>query len=251
MKKLFLGIVMILMFVLIQTSNAQENQTQLWYCWEEEVHPNHVYEFMEANKELAKICKEINYGSTYYAWTTGDFKYQFWHPINSLADIDKVEAEWKRVIERYGKEKDAAYQKMIKSYHSKTATEIMGLGHYPANPRVAGEDVKYMEFQEFYIVPGKEAEFGKLMKEAIAYLKENGYNDTWHVASGGLGYNGPVYIGWSVDSSKANYMANDEEFGKKYGEYFQEFNKKFVKTFRTAQRSDAWYLEDISYISEN
>lgn len=251
MKKLYLGIVMILMFVVIQTSNAQENSTQLWYCWEEEVHPEHVYEFMEANKELAKICKEINYGSTYFAWTTGDFKYQFWHPIGSLSDIDKLESEWNRVVEKYGEEKYVAYQKLIKSYHTRTATEIMGLGFYPENPRVESDSVNYMQFQEFYVIPGKGKEFNKYMKEAVSYLKDNGHNDPWHVARGDLGYEGPVFIGWSFDKSKSSYTIQDEKFGKKYGEYFNEFNKKFVKTIRKIEPGEAWHIRDISYISEN
>ncbi len=251
MKKLYMGLAIILLLVAIQATNAQEKELQLWYCWEEEVHPERVYEYIEANKELARICKEINYGSTYFAWTSGDFKYQYWHPVNSLADIDKLEAEWKKVTEKYGKDNMENYKTMIVSYQTKTATEIMALGHYPENPRVSGDSIKYMEFQEFYIVPGKQKEFGNLMKEAVAYLKDHKYADTWHVAHAGFGYEGPMYMGWSFDSSKSNYIINDEKLSKEHGKYFQEFNKKFLKTLRTIKRGEAWYMKDISYIKEN
>lgn len=252
MKKFYIGFVVILFFVAINTSIAQEeNKTQLWYCWEEVVHPEHVYEFFEANKEFAKICKEIDYASTYYAWTTGNFKYQFWHPINSLNDIEKIENDWKRVLEKYGKEKYAAYQKMIKSYHTRTATELAKLSLLPQNPRLPMDSINYMEFQEFYIVPGKEAEFARVMKKAVDYLKADGHNNPWRVARAELGYNGPMYIGWSVDKSKTDFMINDKKFGEKYGDYFKELNKEFLKTISSVKKGDSWFMRDISYISEN
>ncbi|WP_167618086.1 hypothetical protein [Maribellus sediminis] len=247
MKKLYLGFIVILLFIAINSANAQENEKQLWYCWEEVVHPTLINEYWELSKELSELCKSEGYSYAFYAWTSGNFKYQYWHPINSLSDIDKLEAEWDKIMAKFGAEKTEKWIKTIKSTNSRTITEISDLSFYPANPRVVMDSVNYMEFQEFYIIPGKGKEFEKMMKKAVAHIKSEGHSDSWHVASGGLGYNGPVYIGWAFDKNKKEYIINDEIFSKKYGDFFKEFNKDFVKILRSVERKEAWFARDLSY----
>jgi len=247
MKKLYLGLIVILLFVAIHTTNAQDEKKQLWYCFEEVVHPEHINDYWELSKELAQLCKDEESKYEFYAWTTGDFKYQYWHPINSLNEIDALEAEWDRVLGKFGEEKLAKWQKTMKSNHSRTITEYSSLSIVPENPRVERDSVNYMEFQEFYIVPGKQKDFEKMMKKAVDHLRSEGHNDIWRVAKGGLGYDGPVYIGWSFDKNQTEYLKHDEEFSKKYAEFFKELNKEFVKILRTIEKKDSWYLRDLSY----
>lgn len=247
MKKLYFGMIVILLFVAAQSTNAQEEKKQLWYCAEEVVHPEHINEYWKLSKELAELCKSEGTEYKFYAWTTGDFKYQYWHPINSLNDIEKHEKEWNEILEKFGDDKVERWLNTIKSTHSRTITEYSNLSIVPENPRVEADSVNYMEFQEYYIIPGKGEEFERIMKKAVDYFKSEGHNDVWRVASGGLGYDGPVYIGWTFDKNQSEFLKRDEEFSKKYADFFKEFNKDFVKILRTVEKNDSWYLRDLSY----
>lgn len=247
MKKLYIGIIIAVIFIAINTTNAQEKEKQLWYCFEEVVHPEHISEYWELSKELADLCKSEQTDFWFYAWTTGDFKYQYWHPINSLNDIDKIEEEWNKVLTNFGKNKVESWQKTIKSTHSRTITEYSALSIIPENPRVEQDSVNYMEFQEFYLKPGTQQEFKRIMKKAVDHLKSEGHNDVWRVASGDLGYDGPVFIGWSFDKSQTEYLKHDELFSKKHKEFFDELNKDFVKILRAIEKKDSWFLRDLSY----
>lgn len=247
MKKLYLGIVVILLFLTINSANAQEKEKQLWYCWEEVVHPALINEYWELSKELTELCKSENYSYAFYAWTSGDFKYQYWHPINSLNDIDKLEAEWDEILKKFGSEKTEKWINTIKSTHSRTITEITNLSIYPEAPRVPMDSANYMEFQEFYIIPGKTGEFEKMIKKGVEYLSSKDHKDSWHLAAGGLGYDGPVYIGWTFDKNRKEFLLNDEINSKKYDDFFKEFNNDLVKLFRSYERKDAWFARDLSY----
>ncbi len=247
MRKLYFGMIVILLFVAAQSTNAQEEKKQLWYCAEEVVHPEHINEYWELSKELAELCKSEGTEYKFYAWTTGDFKYQYWHPINSLNDIDKHEKEWDDILAKFGKDKAENWQKTIKSTHSRTITEYSSMSIMPENPRVEQDSVNYMEFQEFYIIPGKQKEFERIMTEAVNHLKSEGHNDTWRVASGDLGYDGPVYIGWSFDKNQSEFLKHDEIFSKKHEDFFKELNKEIIKTLRTVEKKDSWFLRDLSY----
>ena len=156
MKLLQLGLLLlILVFVCTQHTTAQENEKQLWYCWEEVVHPQHIEAYFELGKELAELCKEEGAKYTFYAWSTGDFKYQYYHPIKSLNDIEDVGKEWDKILDKFGKEKTAQWLKTLKSNNSRIITEHSGLSIKPDNPRLTREDSKFMQFQEFYIAfPG-------------------------------------------------------------------------------------------------
>ncbi|WP_321375261.1 hypothetical protein [uncultured Draconibacterium sp.] len=247
MKRIGLGLIVILLVCTMHTTQAQENSKQLWYCWEEEVHPEHINEYWEYSKELAQLCKDENSKFEFHAWTTGDFKYQYWHPINSLADIDELENEWSKILEKFGEEKTEKWVKTIKSNYSKTITEYSALSLIPEVNRIPMDSVNYMGFQEFYVIPGKQQEFRQIMKKAVDYMKSEGHNDMWRVASGELGYNGPVYIGWSYGKNQVEYLQYDNEFSKKYEKFFEDLNKDFVKVLRTVKSYDSWYLRDLSY----
>ena len=252
MKRITQGLIVFLLLISFISVQAQdEKQKQLWYCWEETVHPEHIEAYFAANGELVQLCKDEGFDFYFYTWTTGDFKYQWWHPIESLGEIEKVEAAWDKIFEKYGKEKTAAFQKTLKSHYSKTITQRYDWGIHPENPRLIRDSVNYMEFQEFYVIPGKEAAFGKTMKKAVDYLISKGHNDTWNMARGELGYEGPVYIGWSFGKNKADFVEQDQKFGEEHSDFFKELNSEFLENVRTINRTEGWFIKNLSIMQEN
>ena len=78
-------------------------------------------------------------------------------------------------------------------------------------------------------------------------MKLEGHNDTWRVASGELGYNEPVYIGWSYEKNQIEYLEYDEEFSEKDKDFFENFNKDFLEVLRTVKTHNSWDLRDLTY----
>lgn len=249
MKKLIV-LLFPLIFALIQNVSAQEESSkQLWYCWEETVNPGMINEYIDMNKKLIEICKEEEFKFSFHAFTTGDLKYQWYHPINSLADIDAIEKEWDRIMEKFGNENAQAFQKTLMSTNSYTFSERHNLSFIPETPRMSMDSMKYMRLQEFYVIPGKGKEITDIIKEANEFLKSKKYNDAWYMATGEIGLEGPVFIGWSFGTSMEDYWNQDKLFNEKYGEDFKVFNERFIKCLKSVVNKDSWYLQDLSYIN--
>lgn len=248
MKKFTFGLIVIV-FLSSTFSVVAQNTKQLWYCWEETVNPQMIEKYFELNKELVQLCKDGNYNYTFHAWTSGDLKYQFYHPINSLSDIDELEAGWMKIFSKLSAEKQDEYSKTVVSNHSFTFTEKYDLSYLPENPRFVMDSVKYMKIQEIHIIAGKEQEIEATVKDANKLLKSKNHNDAWHMATGGIGLEGPVYIGWSFGTSQLDYIETDNNFNEKFGEEFKELNKRFISCVRAFESRDSWLIRDLSYIA--
>lgn len=249
MKK-YVGLMIILVFVTILPGLAQEEKSeQLWYCWEEIVKPELVSDYFDLNKKLVEICKEENFKFTFHTFTSGDFKYRWYHPINSLGDIDEVEKEWDRIMEKFGSDNLATFQNTLLSHNSFTLTEKSELSFIPEEPRFSIDSIKYMRIQEFYVIPGREKEVEKVVHEANIFLKSKNYNDAWHMGIGEIGFNGPVFIGWSFATSMKDYLEQDEIFSEQFSDDFKEYNERFRNCLRQIVNKEAWYIRDLSFVN--
>ncbi|TKG96460.1 hypothetical protein EYV94_04200 [Puteibacter caeruleilacunae] len=250
----FFGVCLILICsILLQTNTAnaqEEKKNQLWFCMEEVVLTDHWKEYKDLSKEIITICKESDFPFSFYAWATGELSYAIWFPIDSYADLDKMKDAWKVVIDKMGEDKVAAFRKTLKCRKTYTAVGINSLAFVPENIRFNWDDVKYCRWSEFYLKPGTVDDVKKIITDANAFLKEKEMDDPWYVAMGGIGYEGPVVVGFSYGVDAEDFWAQTKRFKEKAGDDFKQFSEAFYKNVRKVVRKEFWYSKELSYERE-
>ncbi|MGD9328697.1 MAG: hypothetical protein PVH48_06985 [Cyclobacteriaceae bacterium] len=250
MKKLTALFVVFVLFSIGFIVNAQEEEDQIFYCYEEIVSPDRLEDYWELAKEIVELCKENQFPYTFYAWTTGDFKYQLWTPIKTLDDIDKMNEAWVKLLEGWDQEKLNKFRKTKITNYSFTMNIKNELNYQPENSRLAEGEGKFVYWQEYYLFPGVEEEAEALAKEAVEILKSKNHDNGWNFGYGGLGYESPCMIVWIYGKDRHDYWEQDKKFNDMYPEVFKEINSKFIPLIRTKKSKDMWYLEELSYVVE-
>jgi len=118
----------------IDADAQEEKKEQLWYCIEETVKPEMWEQYIKQSKELINICKENNFSFKFFTWNGRPLVYELWTPIESLNDIEKIEKEWKRIVDIWGAENHAAFNATRLNNYSKTCTVRDDMAYSPENP---------------------------------------------------------------------------------------------------------------------
>ena len=247
MKKLTALFVVLVLFSIGYVLQAQEDDDQIFYCYEEMVSPDHLDTYWELAKEIVDLCKEKQFPYTFYTWTTGDFKYQLWTPIKSLDDIDKMNETWTELLESWDQEKLSKFRKTKITNYSFTVNTKGELNYEPENSRIAEGEGNFVYWQEFYLFPGAEEEAEALVKEAVDILKSKNHDNAWYFGYGNLGYESPCMIAWVYGKDRHDYWEQDKKFNDMHEGVFKEINNKFIPLIRTKKSKDMWYLEELSY----
>ena len=194
MKKIILLLPIVIGFTCIVQVNAQENNEQLWYCWEETVMPERIDQYLEISKEFLALYKSEEFPFPIFTWQPKPFTYELWSPINSLADIEKINDAAIGIIEKLGEEKFTAFKETILQFREFTCTIKNDLQYTPANPDVGRNEFEYCLWIELYLKPGKQKAFEEAVKVFNEERAKKDYGSYVFYASGGFGFEQPCYI---------------------------------------------------------
>lgn len=249
MKKYCYAGLMLLAIVLfpVPDLNAQGENDQLWYCWEETVKPDKVDEYLALSKEVIELCKKENYPFRFFTWSRSFGVYEWWGPIDNLGEINRIEEEWTRILKIWGEEKVKAYTETKLKHYSKTCTLMGDLAYFPAN-RDPNEPLTYGRWIELYLKPGKMSECISLIKKLNEHRASFGIQDNVQFGWGGLGYQSPSMLAFYLDSSKEEYERNFDSTPEAYQEHFQEYlDEMFKLLLQLPQIYDYNHLTELSY----
>lgn len=248
MKKITILIFSVFVLVLagIQ-SPAQEKREQLWLIGTEVIKPEMMNQYLEMNKELLAICKEVNFPFDYQFWTSGDFTYYLWYPINSMDDASKIEAAWSSVVEKYGEKKYTKFNDCIDYTEDKFATIRFDLSYEPVAPRLKEDERLYCRWEAIYLKKGKEKDMEKLVKKANDVSRTKNISDAKYIGYGRIGFESPVMILWTFAKSINDFWEQDGKNWELIKNEFAEINKEAITYFRKEEKKDTWWLKDLSY----
>lgn len=251
MKKHFYAGLMALALILFSVPHLhaqEESKDQLWYCWEETVRPDMVDEYLALNKELIELCKEENYPFLWYAWSRNYGSYEFWFPISSLDDIQKIEKEWPLILKAWGEEKAEAYTRTIMANYSKTATFMGDLAHFSEDPD-PGIPFTYGRWIELYMRPGTMDECISLIKKLNEHRVSFGIQDYVQFGKGGLGFQSPVILAHYMHKSQQEFLDYFESTPEAYKDHFQDYlDNLFELLVRSPDIYNYTLLWELSYI---
>ena len=248
MKKLvtFFATLMLLQIVTIN-SNAQGKKEQLYLVGEEVVKPEMSNQYLELNKELLAFCIKEKFPFTYYIWTTGDFKYYLWYPIESMNDVTKISAAWDSIVAHYGTEKFKRFSECVEYSIDKIIVTRSDLSYEPPESRLKGDEGTYCYWQEFYLKKGSEKNVEALINKATAIFRDKKYNDAIHFGYGEVGYENPVLFNWGFGKNITDFYEQDKKYESLFGEELKDISKEFATYVRKVEKKDVWWLKNLSY----
>lgn len=255
MKKNLSLTFLILLLVTIGSSfvNAQEEKNeQLWYCWEEEVIPEKLNEYNKLIKELFELGKQEKLPFSIFVWEPRPLVYQYWTPIGSLNDIEKLHSAWNKVIEKWGKEKYDAYNRTRTHFKRKTCTVLDYLQYAPKNPYYERTDGIYTQMVEMHLKFGKEEEMVDIIRWLNKRWEEIDYSASAFYAIGEMGYDEPCFILMFFGLNKIEYIKKMDKMQEAMGDDWTDFLSKIRQLQRKPSKLIDWYyLKELSYNPDN
>lgn len=245
--KMNLSLLLILGLITIKL-NAQEKSEQLWYCWEETIKPAYLDDYLAISKELIEICKQEKFQFAFYTWSSKPFVYELWYPLKSLNDIPETDKAWEKLVEKYGKEKYAAFNNTKVRNRSYSMSIRNDLQYIPENPDFNRNDALFSLWKEYSLIPGKESEFEEAVKWMNGQRKLSRVGHFVFYGTGGIGYDSPVYTESIGALSQEDFLKRTAVLDVKLAPILKEYNTRINSLIREKKEYNWWLLRDLSYV---
>jgi len=233
--------------VFISSSEAQENNEQLWYCGEETVKPEYIDEYLKLSKEFIEVCKLEKFPFAFYTWTSKPFVYELWYPVSTLNDVAEIEKAWKKVTEKFGADKYAAFNNTKVKNRSYTMSIRNELQYTPKNPDYKRNELEFCRWIEYSLIPGKNREFEEAVKWMNGKRESAGAGHFVLYGTGGVGYETPVYVEMIGAKNHDDYVKQTGALGEKVAVSLKEYRSRIYPLTREMKEYDWWLLRDLSY----
>lgn len=227
-----------------------EQNGQKWYCYEETVLPSALNIYNSLSLELVQLCKENDFPYSFHTWMTEDFKYQLWTPIESLNDIDKINKAWEKLLQNWDKEKTTKFKATKISNYSKTMDMRSDLTYEPEITRLETNEVGLCEWREYYLQTDKSEQAFEVLKSIREELTSLDYDNGRYIAFGGLGYEDPCLVTWSLYKDEADKLAQTEKFAEIASEGVLKKMNDLIPCIRTSKIAYMIYVPELSYVKE-
>ena len=249
-KNVSLSIAVFLMLIAtINLTYAQEEKNeQLYYGWEETVKPEHLNEYIELSQELVELCKQEKFSLTFYTWWVRPMVCQLWYPITSLNDIESINNEWDKILEKWGEEKYAAFNNTKMHNNRLTCIDKKELEFIPQNPDCERDEIKYEFGREIYLKPGKQNEFEEALKWLNEKRRELDFKTYVFYLEGKIGYEDPCSIILYGAANKLQLLEQNAAYTEEYLKVFQEYLDRIYPLMRSSKVFDWNYEKNLSYI---
>jgi len=248
MKKLLIVFTLLLFACIAWLNGQEEKNEQHWSCIVETVKPEMLEQYLELSHELIKLCKEENFPFEFHTWSNNPMEFELWSPLESLDDIEKIEDEWDKIMEKWGKEKNKAFNATKTKNYAKTCNVRWDLQFRPANPDYDPNNANYQRWIEVYLKPGTEKEFEEAVKWINEIRKAHDYGVLCNFAECGLGYETPSFLVMYGHDNRIDYLEYEENLDEAYMAEYQKYRTKIGKLLaKPAKFYDIQYLPEMSY----
>jgi hypothetical protein len=177
--------------------------------------------------------------------------YVYVMPMENWASMDTMWANWMETVEIIGEER---FTEMMAP--ATEATEEVqwfhvlrraDLSYVPENPRLAKEEIEYIHYGFYYVLPGKEKEIEAIAKEFVDLYQSKGIDTGWSLYQSLTGNDLPVIVVAQGAKSEADYHANRARLHELLGEEAKMIGKKVGATIRKSEYKDGYTRPDLSY----
>ncbi len=232
--------------------NAQEPEKRYQMFWvvDEVVKPSMQSEYYEAGKKWAALLTKHEFPLPFNAYWTGDNHVMWSVPIESYADIDKIQAAFNKIKEKSPDEFKEAYEAFNGTYESaRTCVYALDLKYslIAKDAESKSEEENFIFFDIYHFEPGKEAELEKIWDEFKAFMKDKEIVQNWYYYWGVMGTDNPVL--WAAASAKnvREFWEENAKMWEALGKEAGKFKQKMMKYVTKEENKMAWIQKDLSY----
>ena len=233
-------------------AQVEEQKAQLYFFEEFIIKPSMIGEFEKVQKEWIVSATEHKYPYPWYLYNTDDLHYYSIAPLENYAGMDNIDKAWGEHKRKMGEDKWQAIMKdyfgTFQYYSSSFIMHRPDLSYTPVNPRLNQKEKKFVYINFFYIQPGREAEFERVLKEGVTFYKHINFPFAFDVYVGEAGAEMPMYIYLSKAENAANFHAEHDEAFKLNTEEAMKLRHKTFVTIRKIDVKTGMFRPDLSYM---
>ncbi|NIR50433.1 hypothetical protein GWO43_18145 [candidate division KSB1 bacterium] len=233
----------------------EASRGQLFLVAEDVVKPAMANQYEAAVKEMmsAVATHKLAVPSIHVSMRE-DFHYYYLIPIESVAQMEKVDKAFGEFIDKIGKDKwktlHEPFSGMLEYEKHFMAQRSGELSYTPETPRLKEEEAKFLHWTFYHVQYGKGEEAHQIAKEYASLFKSknipNGYDVYW----GGIGTEMPLIavVEWAKDA--ADYYTQNKKTQELLGDEGKKLAERALGITRKIEHVNGWARPDLSYIPE-
>lgn len=231
---------------------AQEEKpkNQMLIVHEDIVKPSMVTQYEKAARNLVdNLTKHGITSFNYFAAVSEDLHYLYVSPIEKMADLDKNPE--KEIVEKMGEEATKAMWKQFDNCYDThkdfIVTRLTALSYQPENYAAEAENMNFIHWNFYSIIPGKESEARAVAKEWRALYESKNVPTGYNLYIGGLGTDMPLYVTTERARDAEHYQAMQKKVMELLGEEGKKLNARTMALTNRLESKDGWARPDLSY----
>ena len=236
---------------------GEENEgpkPQMFVIYKDVVHPSKTTEYEAAIKHMISEFTAYDVDPEKISWTTisgPELGYAYLMPIENFAGIDRMHEDWKAAIDVIGAEKFedmmlAAAEAMdhVDVFHVLRRAD---LSYAPEETTLKPEDVNYIQYGFYYVMPGQKKLLEELAKQYVELYKSKNVDTRWTIYESVTGTDLPLFVVAHPAKNQAEYYQQREETKTLLGEKGKELSEQVMQIVRKIELKDGWLRPDLSY----
>lgn len=227
---------------------------QMFAIYKDVIHPSKTTEYEAAIKYMISEFAAYDVDPDKINWKTvsgPELGYVFVMPIENFASIDQMHEDWSAAIEVIGAEKFEDMMMSVaetmdhaESFHVMQRTD---LSYAPESPAIAPDDVSYIHYGFYYVLPGHKKVIEQAAREYAELYKSKGAKYGWTVYEAVTGTDLPVFVVAHPARSQSEFYQHRAELKELFGEEAEAIGAKVMQAVRRVDEKDGWMRPDLSY----
>ncbi|MDP2982734.1 MAG: hypothetical protein Q8O92_05325 [Candidatus Latescibacter sp.] len=250
-------IVIILTVIMLLAGSffAEAQKSQLYYIHNYSADPAKTVELEAFIKDFMATLKKYSFPFPIQAYSTMDFQYYFFAPIENYADIDRIKKTLGDIGQKMGADN---FQKLIArrnaaiQHHEYFVIRYLPeLSWTPPKPRYKPEEALFRHWVFCYPRLDKESEMRAIFSKFVDLYKKTNSPFQEDVYTVEIGSDLPLFIGEERGKNLFEFYSSLEEGFKIIGEEGRNlWWKESMTLLRKIERRDGTYRPELSYIPD-
>jgi hypothetical protein len=227
---------------------------QMYSIYKEFVKPGMTEQYEAAVKHMISEFQAYQIDPEKVHWKTisgPEVGYTYVAPIENWAAMDRQHGYWIEVVETFGMEKweemMAPAEEAVERVEAFQVVKRADLSYAPENPRLSKEEVEYIHYGIYYVIPGKQKDIEAIAKEFAELYKSKGIDTGWSIYESVTGSDLPVIVVAQGAKSAADFHSNRERIAEMLGEEAKKIGMKVGATVRRMEFKEGMPRPDLSY----
>jgi len=258
MKKTLHKILLLLLITFLSSKTFAQNESkksQLFLVHEDKVLPHMAEKYEAAMKNLKGLFKSNNIETNYHIAQIEYFTYSAIMPIEDYNGISSFSAMFRDLSNKIGKEKLNAAMNRFDGCYDTHKTFLVKLRNDLSYNNKYGLDLKeelnFRHFDYFYVIPGKEGEMNKLLKELKELHEEKNINQGYRIYQGDLGTDSPMVLMVKSFKDRIAWATESVEISKKLGKRLNELRQQMIAIMQKFEHENGTIRTDLSNAKNN